>query len=53
MNICEERHFPEYKIIYKGVRGSKYNPTWMVCPICIEHKKCFSDEEQILEMVKI
>lgn len=48
MNICEERHSPKYKIVYRGVPGSRYNPTWLVCPICLEQKKCFGNEEEIL-----
>lgn len=49
-NICEERHSPKYKIIYKGVCGSNYNPEWLVCPICLETKTCFGDKEQILSV---
>ena len=51
MNICEERHAPKYKIIYKGVRGSCYNPTWLVCPNCLENETCFSDKDQILSVM--
>ena len=53
MNICELRHSPKYKIIYKGVKGSKYNPEWLVCPICLEGKTCFGDKEQILSVMTI
>jgi hypothetical protein len=48
MNICEERHSPKYKIIYKGSKGSRYNPEWLVCPTCLDSQKCFGNKEQIL-----
>jgi hypothetical protein len=53
MNICEERHLPKYKVIYKGVQGSSYNPVWMVCPNCIEGKTCFGDKKQILSVMAV
>lgn len=53
MNICEFRHSPKYKIVYKGVKGSKYNPEWMVCQNCLESKGCFADKEQILSVITI
>lgn len=53
MNICKEQHSPKYKVIYKGAKGSGYNPTWMVCPNCLENKTCFGDKEQILSVRSI
>jgi len=53
MNICEERHSPKYKVVYKGVKGSYYSPTWLVCPSCLEHKAGFSDKDEILLVKEI
>ena len=53
MNICEFRHSPKYKIVYKGVKGSRYNPEWLVCPNYMEGKGCFADKEQILSVITI
>lgn len=52
MNLCEERHSPTYKIIYKGFKGSKYNPEWLVCSICFE-KYYFNDKDQILKVLSV
>lgn len=53
MNICEERHSPQYKIIYKGAKGCRHNHAWLVCQSCMENKKCFGDHEQILSVIEI
>ncbi|HEY4680275.1 MAG TPA: hypothetical protein VIH04_03300 [Nitrosarchaeum sp.] len=53
MNICEERHSPMYKVIYRGAKGSHYNPVWMVCPNCLECKPWFGDKEQILSVMTV
>lgn len=53
MNICEERHSPKYKVIYRGVTGSCYTPTWLVCPSCLESKPEFGDKEQILSVMTV
>ncbi len=53
MNLCEERHTPKYKVTYTGVKGSRYNHVWLVCPICLENKKCFSDKDQILSIITV
>lgn len=53
MNICEERHSPQYKIIYKGAKGCRNNYAWLVCQSCMENKKCFGDHEQILSVIEI
>jgi len=51
MNICDERHSAEYHVIYRGVKGSNYNPKWAVCSNCLENKPCFGDKEQILMVI--
>jgi hypothetical protein len=53
MNICEERHTPKYEVTYKGVNGSRYNYVWLVCPTCLENKKCFGDKDQILSVMAV
>jgi len=51
MNICNEEHSPEYKVIYAGAKGSSYTPVWLVCSDCFNTEKCFSDESQILTVI--
>ena len=46
MNQCSEVHTPTYKIIYKGTRGSDYEPEWLVCEACHE-KRHFGTSEDI------
>ena len=48
MNICNEEHSPEYKVVYTGAKGSSYTPAWLVCSNCFNTKKCFCDQSQIL-----
>ena len=49
MNIYSEVHTPVYKIIYKGAKGSAYEPEWLVCEDCHE-KRYFGTPEDILSM---
>ncbi len=53
MNICEERHAPKYNVIYKVVKGSSYNPEWLVCSACLSGKNCFGDKDQILSIMPL
>lgn len=53
MNICNDRHIPAYKIIYKGFKGSKHIHEWLVCAICIENKLCFSNKDEILNRIQV
>ena len=56
MNVCDPRHEPRYQITYRGARGSNYtiaratnyNPVWLVCESCMENKKHFGSEEQVI-----
>jgi len=50
MNICEERHMPKYVVKYKGVKRSRYIPTWQVCEQCFQ-KECFGNKSDILEVM--
>ena len=52
MNICSETHIPKFKIVYKGVKGSSYQPTWLVCEICHE-KRHFGTLEDIISIEPI
>jgi len=56
MNICVEEHVPKYKVTYKpsnsGERkpgnNEKYIPVWLVCESCMDNKKCFGSEDEIV-----
>jgi hypothetical protein len=49
MNICSEVHAPIFKIIYKGAKGSTYQPEWLVCESCHE-KRIFGTLEDIISI---
>ncbi|NJK78323.1 MAG: hypothetical protein HC944_06560 [Nanoarchaeota archaeon] len=51
MNICDERHSPEYKVVYTGAKGSNYTPVWFVCENCLDGKT-FGDKDQIIEVIQ-
>ena len=52
MNICSDVHKPEFKIIYKGTKGSDYQPEWLVCDFCHE-KRYFGNLEDIVSIEKL
>jgi len=52
MNQCSEVHTPAYKIIYKGTKGSEYQPEWFVCESCHE-KRHFGTLEDIVSIKKL
>ena len=52
MNRCNDSHEPDYKITYKGAKGSDYEPEWFVCEHCHE-KRIFGTPEQIVKIVKL
>ena len=52
MNICSEVHTPIFKIIYKGAKGSDYQPKWLVCENCHE-KRIFGTSEDIVSIEPI
>jgi len=52
MNICSEVHTPTFKIIYKGAKGSAYQPEWLVCELCHE-KRYFGTPEDIVSIEPI
>lgn len=52
MNICSEAHTPTFKITYKGVKHSGYNPEWLVCEACHE-KRYFGTPEDIVSLEKL
>ncbi len=49
MNICNETHTPIFKIIYKGAKGSNYQPEWLVCENCHE-KRIFGTLEDTVSI---
>ena len=49
MNVCSDTHEPAYKIVYKGVKGSDYQPEWLVCENCHE-KRHFGTLEDIISI---
>ena len=53
MNICNDRHTPIYKITYKGFRGSRHNPEWLVCKTCMKNKLCFGNNDEILKIEEV
>ena len=44
MNLCEDRHEPKFKIIYKPAKGQAYCPEWLVCEQCYD-KRHFGSED--------
>ncbi len=48
MNLCVEEHVPKYKVTYKPSDGGEYIPIWLVCEACMEKKKCFGSEDEIV-----
>jgi len=56
MNLCVEEHVPKYKITYKPSNSGEhkpgnnrlYIPVWLVCESCMEKKKCFGSEDEIV-----
>ncbi|EGP93667.1 hypothetical protein MY1_0906 [Nitrosarchaeum koreense MY1] len=44
---------PEYKIVYKGAKKSNYTPIWFVCSNCLETKRYFYDENEIIKITQI
>ncbi len=49
MNVCDERHDPTRLVIYRGAKGSNYNPVWLVCDSCMDTDH-FGSAEQIDSM---
>ncbi len=47
MNICVEHHTPKFQITYKAAKGHSYNPVWLVCEMCMDHKNCFGSDDEI------
>ncbi len=47
MDVCDTRHTPQFQVKYIAAKGSNYNPIWLVCGMCMETKRCFSDKGQI------
>ena len=43
MNICEDKHEPNFKITYKSAPGHDYCPVWLVCENCYEKQHFGSD----------
>ena len=52
MNQCNESHIPTFKIVYKGAKGSDYNPEWLVCEGCYE-KNCFGPFNDMASLMKL
>ena len=52
MNICSEVHAPTLKIIYKGAKGSDYQPEWLVCENCHE-RRYFGTPEDIVSITPL
>ena len=50
MNICEERHEPKYQITYKSAKGGEYIPVWLVCENCMENKKHFGSDNEVISV---
>jgi len=48
MNLCVEEHVPKYKVTYKPGIDGKNIPVWLVCESCMENKKGFGSEDEIV-----
>ena len=53
MNLCEDRHTPDFKVTYKPAKGCNYRPEWLVCGNCLENKRHFGSEEMIESVVPL
>jgi hypothetical protein len=53
MNLCEDRHEPDFKVTYKPAKGCNYYPVWLVCGNCFENKRHFGSEEMIESVVPL
>lgn len=47
MNICDDRHEQQYKVIYKPAKGGIHTPVWLVCESCLENKRHFGSDDVI------
>ncbi len=48
MNLCVEEHVPKYKVTYKPAHAGENIPAWFVCELCMEKRKCFSTEDEVV-----
>lgn len=53
MNICEDRHEPDFKVTYRPAKGHDYCPVWLVCEGCLENKDHFGSEDLIQSKVSL
>ena len=53
MNICQEGHEPKYQITYKSAIRGKYIPVWLVCESCIENKKHFGSDDEVISVERL
>ena len=50
MNVCVEDHIPKFQITYKAAKDSHYNPVWLVCDFCMQDKKCFGSDDEVVKV---
>ncbi len=53
MNVCEDKHEPKYQITYKSAKGGEYIPVWLVCENCMENKKQFGSDDEVVSVKDI
>jgi hypothetical protein len=47
MNLCEDRHEPAFRVVYKPAKGHSYKPEWLVCESCLENKQHFGSDDLV------
>jgi hypothetical protein len=47
MNLCEDRHEPAFRVVYKPAKGQIYTPEWLVCENCLENKRHFGSDDLV------
>ncbi len=50
MNTCGDRHDIKYQITYKSAKRGEYIPVWLVCQSCMENKKHFGADYEIVSI---
>ena len=53
MNLCEDRHEPEFKVTYKAAKGTTHTPEWLVCSNCLENKRHFGSEDLVESIIPL
>jgi hypothetical protein len=53
MNICEDRHEPQYQVTYRPAKGRDFCPVWLVCESCLVNRRHFGSEDLIKQKIPL